>query len=371
MTILLNLSNLSKGGGIQVGISFLESLRIIGDQDRYIVVCSKYIYNLINKDKFSDNFVFIEINITGFNIKSQISGIRKLKSLEKKYDPNGVLTLFGPTLYRPKCKHIVGFAQGHLIDVDSPYWKIARNRIKFGFFVKKFIFKWIFNFTADYLHIESNLAKTQLINFLKISPDKIVVANNYPHSDFDKISTKNKIYLNSNKTFKIAVICAYYDHKNLEILNEVIKEIEKYKDKININFILTIEKEIFEKKFIKSKYIKNIGKVHGSDLLNLYDKIDAVLLPSLLEIFPGNYLEAMKTRNPILTSDLKFATNICGDAALYFDPLNKDSILQSIIKLINNQELYNSLQNLGSEKLLEYNDSIKRVKIILDKLNHG
>ena len=51
-----------------------------------------------------------------------------------------------------------------------------------------------------------------------------------------------------------------------------------------------------------------------------------MILPTLLESFSATYIEAMFHGKTILTSDLDFARDVCGEAAFYFDPLNPQSI---------------------------------------------
>jgi glycosyltransferase involved in cell wall biosynthesis len=58
-----------------------------------------------------------------------------------------------------------------------------------------------------------------------------------------------------------------------------------------------------------------------------------LFLPTLLESFGNIYLEAMSLGVPILTSDRDFARWVCGESALFFDPLSAYSIVESIKNL--------------------------------------
>lgn len=59
----------------------------------------------------------------------------------------------------------------------------------------------------------------------------------------------------------------------------------------------------------------------------LYQQVDALLLPTLLESFSATYLDSFYYRKPVFTSDRDFAKDVCADAAYYFDPLSAQSIL--------------------------------------------
>ena len=53
-------------------------------------------------------------------------------------------------------------------------------------------------------------------------------------------------------------------------------------------------------------------------------------MPTLVESFGLIYLEALMFRLPILTSDRDFAHWMCRDLALYFDPMDPVSIVNTI-----------------------------------------
>ena len=55
---------------------------------------------------------------------------------------------------------------------------------------------------------------------------------------------------------------------------------------------------------------------------------------------------------PILTSDLDFAREICGDAAIYFNPWSVDALYEAIIRLKSNPVLSVELRNCGRKNFL-------------------
>ena len=114
------------------------------------------------------------------------------------------------------------------------------------------------------------------------------------------------------------------------------------------------------------KSIINIGRVPVKDCPQLYEESDALFLPTLLECFSANYPEAMLMERPILTSNLSFATEVCGNAAKYFDPISPRDIVSSIIELVSNKELQAELVKNGKEKLNDFDDSYTRAKKYLD-----
>jgi glycosyltransferase involved in cell wall biosynthesis len=66
----------------------------------------------------------------------------------------------------------------------------------------------------------------------------------------------------------------------------------------------------------------------------------------------------MFMQKPILTSDLSFATGICGNAASYFDATDAEDIANKIVDLASNLSLQKQLIENGLEQLKTF-DSAK------------
>jgi glycosyltransferase involved in cell wall biosynthesis len=59
-----------------------------------------------------------------------------------------------------------------------------------------------------------------------------------------------------------------------------------------------------------------------------------VVIPSQLESFPLVLWEAMGIGCPIITSDLDFAREACGDAAVYCDPLSGSAFGDAMLTIL-------------------------------------
>ena len=101
-------------------------------------------------------------------------------------------------------------------------------------------------------------------------------------------------------------------------------------------FVVTFDSDTYESMTSEFKFHTiNAGVVDQKDCRNLYQSCQALFLPTLIECFTVSYLEAMETCKPIVTSDLSFAHDICGDSAYYFDPLDVSSIANVCFDVIN------------------------------------
>jgi glycosyltransferase involved in cell wall biosynthesis len=94
----------------------------------------------------------------------------------------------------------------------------------------------------------------------------------------------------------------------------------------------------------------NIGPVPPASLPEAYRSADALLLPTLLESFTRTYAEAMHFELPILTSNRDFARCICQDAALYFDPLDANSVARAMFRMMEDAALRRRLTQNGKRR---------------------
>jgi glycosyltransferase involved in cell wall biosynthesis len=72
------------------------------------------------------------------------------------------------------------------------------------------------------------------------------------------------------------------------------------------------------------------GHVALDDLVGLYRSATALVYPSLYEGFGIPCVEAMACGCPVAVSNVASLPEVCGDAAVYFDPLSVESIAQGI-----------------------------------------
>ena len=93
-----------------------------------------------------------------------------------------------------------------------------------------------------------------------------------------------------------------------------------------------------------------------------------MFMPTLLECFSATYPESMRMSVPILTSDMPFATDVCGDAALYFDPLSPKSIGDAIHSLASSEALRAELAEKGQLRLSTLETSLTRAQKYIDIL---
>jgi glycosyltransferase involved in cell wall biosynthesis len=207
---------------------------------------------------------------------------------------------------------------------------------------------------------------------IKIIPNVLPPFSENPPGNGQNIS--NKI---SNDYFNGLILSKYYLHKNPEIVIEACRRVPD--SLTGLKFITTISPDdgplgrtylsrVEREKCLRER-ICNIGPVPYEELAACFQKIQLLIMPTLVESFSVSYLEAMYFGIPILTTDLDFAHYICGDAALYYNPWNVDDFIGKVIQLKSDLALRVALVEAGKIQFCKFDKDWRNiVETALDEL---
>ena len=95
-----------------------------------------------------------------------------------------------------------------------------------------------------------------------------------------------------------------------------------------------------------------LGVLRVSELAAAYRDACAVYLPTLREISSAVYPESFFFRRPLITTDMDFARELCGDAALLVEPRNPVAAASALLSLAPSPELAGGLVAAGEQRLL-------------------
>ncbi|MBI4279290.1 MAG: glycosyltransferase family 4 protein [Armatimonadetes bacterium] len=80
--------------------------------------------------------------------------------------------------------------------------------------------------------------------------------------------------------------------------------------------------------------VKMLGEVPWTDLSALYSMAEVFVFPSFVETFGHPLVEAMSCGAPVAASRASAIPEICGDAAVYFDPYDVHAIAAALEKIL-------------------------------------
>jgi len=106
--------------------------------------------------------------------------------------------------------------------------------------------------------------------------------------------------------------------------------------------------------FASDKHLKDLvhftGFISDEDLVVLYNDALAAAMPSFSEGFGLPAVEAMACGTPVLSSDKGSLPEVVGDAGVFFDPYDTESISRAILKLSSESELRDGLSKLAATR---------------------
>jgi glycosyltransferase involved in cell wall biosynthesis len=101
-------------------------------------------------------------------------------------------------------------------------------------------------------------------------------------------------------------------------------------------------------------FIKHVGYVSDAELISLYRHAACFVFPSIYEGFGIPPLEAMAHGCPVVASNAASIPEVCGDAAVYFDPRDAQSFTQALMSVMRDSQLRASLASKALAKSKEW-----------------
>ncbi|MFZ3032358.1 MAG: glycosyltransferase family 1 protein [Candidatus Moraniibacteriota bacterium] len=138
-----------------------------------------------------------------------------------------------------------------------------------------------------------------------------------------------------------------YPHKNLSVLFAVARAFPTYA------LVLVGKEDFFYRRLkeeVKRAHLQNViftGFVTDQELSVLYRCARTYLFPSLYEGFGLPPLEALARGTPVVSSERGSLPEILGNAALYFDPMDEQQLVEVVQKIEHDDVLRNEMRHRG------------------------
>ena len=311
---------------MQVGISVINELT--AEKRVFVAAVSLPVFEQLS-EAAKKNAIVIEKSPSGllnFSIRKKLDKIVIQNKIDK------VFTVFGPSYWNPKVsKHMVGFALPWLIyDTHEIYNKLSiKEKLKKQ--LLRFLQPYYFKKNADILVTETNDVSEKLKKLLGSDSKDIFTVSNTISEVFGQSQLYDRSIIQrlpAKEMHEIWLLCIShnYPHKNLESIKPLLNILPE-----NYKFITTLDDGFLDD--IPDNLKKRVVTLCAVTIYQcppLYERCDALFLPTLLECFSASYVEAMFMGKTILTSDRSFAKTVCSEAAYYFDPLDIEDIAEKI-----------------------------------------
>jgi len=357
MKIVIVAHNLRVAGGLSVGKNIVKTLPEIAPMHEYLMIVA-------DECGYPDFIGVNNVEVIKCPSRSLFMRMvfekREMRRTISYFKPDWIWCLGNLGLSDPFCRQSVLFHSSHHIYPSKYYGynfaESIRKRLT-QIPLQRWMLKRGFQASSN-IYCQTQTAAKRLSRFFGISPVRLgICPNAFTHS------LKKTIYdLHLQKAYKdkfvLFTLTKYYAHKNLERIVELFKQY--YIELEDVVCLIPIDRSQGKRanKLIDrieqlnlSRQVICTGNIPQEQLNEYFRAADVMFLPTLLESFSGTYLEAMAFETPILTSDLDFAREICGEAAAYIDPFSFDSMLKGILRIKNDSTYRNELIRRGNERI--------------------
>lgn len=214
---------------------------------------------------------------------------------------------------------------------------------------------------ADHLIAVSNACKDELVQLVKINPEKISVIHNgigeHFFRDQDCVFAKS---ISEETTPYILWVGVPHKHKNLPTM---LKAFAFLKSRHNTPIKLMMIGPNLANSELVTQTIRELALeaevilrpvTPNEKLPEIYQKAELFLFPSTKESFGIPVIEAMASGVPVVAANIPAIAEIAGDSALLVDPASSEAIFEGMKQALFNIELRQSLVRKGLECAKKY-----------------
>lgn len=319
----------------------------LDSKNQYLILHLKKDYDPLT---YQNNFHKILADFRWYGLSEQIKFLRMLKSLK-------------PDLVHFPHFNVPFFYHGQYVvtihDLIHQHFSMKRSTTLNPLFysIKRLSYKVVFRNAINRsckIIVPSNFVKDQLIADWKINKEKTVVTPEAVDQTILNLSQKKLKQPNINKPY-IFYVGNAHPHKNVEGLIRVFRELRVKNPALQL--VLSGSDHYFWQR-VKKEYqdegIVYTGQISDEQLVVLYKNAECFVMPSYEEGFGIPILEAMACSCPVVASDAGSLKEVGGGAVCYFDPGNKEDMVEKIDIVLKSEETRKTLIAKGLKRYKEF-----------------
>ncbi len=265
--------------------------------------------------------------------------------------------LFSPSYSAPIFSPVETVVTVHDITYEvNPKWFHPKERIKMRTLTR------VAAKRADHIIAVSESTKRDLVDYYKISSDKISVIYEASNEKFkpavvERNRIVNKYKLNNNFFLYVG---SFFARRNIPVLIEAFQYVREEVPDVELLLIgqdrsyppLKLN-QLLTGKGLNEK-VKWIEYVSEADLVTLYNLASAFVYPSSYEGFGLPVLEAMSCGTPVITGDRSSLPEVVGKSGLLVEPTDARAFAAAMIGILKNEELRRNLSEKGMERAKKF-----------------
>jgi glycosyltransferase involved in cell wall biosynthesis len=220
-------------------------------------------------------------------------------------------------------------------------------------FAKTGYFDWIVKpgiRNAAVVFTVSEYSRQRIIDWSGVNPEKVIAVGN----GVDPLYSPQGVRWQHPRPY-LLYVGNQRAHKNVELLIDAFARsllTSEYDLLLTGQFSESVAAKVATNKL--GAQVHALGMVPEEQLPSLYRGASALALPSLYEGFGLPLVEAMACGTPVVASNVTAIPEVCGDAALLFDPYDLDGMVGALNQL-ERQSVVDKLRSAGLQRAAVFN----------------
>jgi len=225
---------------------------------------------------------------------------------------------------------------------------------------------------ADHIVTVSDFTKRQIVERLRIAPEKVTViyhgvSSHFRPGNHEEAFQAASSALQSRRPY-LLYIGTLKPHKNIPTLIRAFALLRGRK-KVEQQLLIVGDDPKWKEGLVRlcsrlgiAGHVSFFPHVAHAILPQVYAGADLMVMPSFIEGFGLPVLEAMACGTPVVCSQAASLPEVAGDAAEYFDPTNVNDVAAAIERVLGSRELRETLRRKGLErvKLFSWDECVRR-----------
>jgi len=359
MKIVVNALSANAGGGLTYLINLLPALDRVDNINQYLVLVARDCPSVFSglSSRFRIERVLLPPQppiLRGLYEQVILPYIIRKHKIDILYSPADTTTLFA------SCPVVLALRNPTLFTGNKIPWK-GKARLRLN--ILRHLSRRSAHKATRIIFV-SEASRVAVSKKLQLNPEKTVAIHHGANPIFscpfdnkyqDKLSTIPRRYI-------LAVSTVYY-YKNFLNLIKAYQSLILKGDIIDLPLVVVggnqdpeyfrLMEDYIKEEDLRSKVIL-AGRIDYWLMPQVYSRAELFVFPSYLETFGHPSLEAMISGVPVAAAGTEVMREILGDAAIYYNPFNKEEMAEKIKILINDARLKKRLIENGKQRIKDF-----------------
>lgn len=234
--------------------------------------------------------------------------------------------------------------------LPDQYFSNALERLHYELYIRMSIRR------AQHIITISEFSRQELLRVFQVPKERTTVVYNGYNTAFRKLhdevalaSVRKKYHL--DEKYLLTIGGSEYRKNNRRLIEVYL---ENLAEKCQLVVVGSAWRgSDLSKEFADSR-IKFLSNIPIEDLVAIYNMAELFVFPSFYEGFGIPAMEAMACGVPVVSSNATSLPEVCGSAAIYFDPYDKADMAREIGAVLSDEDLRQRLIVAGTERAKKF-----------------